>query len=64
MKISLENYDFVLMFSLKTYILGTVEKRLEYQQCMIWIKNKNIRYSPANPSFSIKKKVGYKGVNI
>ena len=25
----------------------------EYPQCMFWIKNKKIRYSPANPSFSI-----------
>ena len=25
----------------------------EYPQCMFWIKNKKIRYTPANPSFSI-----------
>ena len=23
----------------------------EYSQCMFWIKNKKIRYTPANPSF-------------
>ena len=25
----------------------------EYPQCMFWIKNKKIRYTPANPSFAI-----------
>ena len=25
----------------------------EYPQCMFWIKNKKIRCTPANPSFSI-----------
>ena len=25
----------------------------EYPQCMFWIKNKKIRYTPANPSFTI-----------
>ena len=34
----------------------------EYPQCMFWIKNKKIRYSPVYPSFAIK--VGYKGVYI
>ena len=23
----------------------------EYPQCMFWVKNKKIRYTPANPSF-------------
>ena len=27
----------------------------EYPQCMFWIKNKKIRYTPAIPSFSILK---------
>ena len=31
----------------------------EYSQCMFWIKNKKIRYTPANPSFYIK--VGFEG---
>ena len=25
----------------------------EYPQCMFWIKNKKIGYTPANPSFSL-----------
>ena len=25
----------------------------EYPQCMFWVKNKKIRYTPANPSFAI-----------
>ena len=25
----------------------------EYPQCMFWINNKKIRYTPANPSFTI-----------
>ena len=35
----------------------------EYPQCMFWIKNKKIRYTPANPSFWYIK-VWFKGVNI
>ena len=35
----------------------------EYPQCMFWIKNKKIRYTPANPSFFYIK-VGFKGVYI
>ena len=34
----------------------------EYPQCMFWIKNKENRYTPAKPSFSIK--VGFKGVYL
>ena len=33
----------------------------EYPQCMFWIKNKKIVYTPANPSFFYIK-VGFKGV--
>ena len=36
---------------------------LEYPQSMFWSKNKKKRFTPANPSFAIKK-VGFKGVNI
>ena len=36
----------------------------EYTQCMFWIKNKKIRFTPVNHSFPIKKKVGFKGVYI
>ena len=25
----------------------------EYPQCMFWIKNKKIKYTPANPSFAL-----------
>ena len=34
-----------------------------YPQCMFWIKNKKIRYTPAYPSFAIIK-VGFRGVYI
>ena len=27
----------------------------EYPQSMFWIKNKKIRYTPVNPSFTLKK---------
>ena len=33
----------------------------EYKQPMFWIKNKKFRYTPANPSFSIKTEWGLKG---
>ena len=35
-----------------------------YPQCMLWIKNKNIMYTPENPSFAIYVKVGFKEVYI
>ena len=35
----------------------------EYPQSMFWSKNKKKRFTPANPSFAIKK-VGFKGVKI
>ena len=38
---------------LKTYIVGTRGGSNEYPQCMVWIKNKEIRYTPAYPSFTI-----------
>ena len=34
----------------------------QYRQSMFWSKNKKNRYTPANPSFTIK--VGFKGVYI
>ena len=54
----------LLIFSLKTYIVGTRKNRLnkailtstgdsnEYPQCMFSIKNKKTRFTPANLSFS------------
>ena len=34
----------------------------EYPQCIFWSENEEIKYTPANPIFTIK--VGYKGVFI
>ena len=54
------------IFLLKTY-MGLTETVLtsthyvirggsnEYPLCMFWLKNKKIRYTPANPSFTIEK---------
>ena len=36
----------------------------EYPQSMFWSKNKKNGYTPANPSFAIYIKVGFKGVYI
>ena len=36
----------------------------EYPQCMFWMKNNKIRYTPSNPSFFFYIKVGFKGVYI
>ena len=35
----------------------------EYPQCLFWIKNKKIRFTPSNPSFCYIK-VGFEGVCI
>ena len=35
----------------------------EYPQSMLWIKNKENRYTPANPSFSYIK-LGFEGLYI
>ena len=58
MKISPEKKKIFSIFSLKTYCGYTLEPPRrggsnEYLPCMFWIKNKKIRYTPANLSFSI-----------
>ena len=50
-------FDVFIIFALNIHCGYTLEppRRNEYLQCMIWSINKNIRYTPANSSFSIQK---------
>ena len=65
----LKNFDIFLIFAKNIHCGYTLEPPRrggsnEYPQCMFWIKNNKIRYTPANPSFFFYIKVGYKGVYI
>ena len=59
LKISLEKLSLFLLFlAQKIHCESTLEPPRrggsnEYPQCMFWIKNKEILYSPVNPSFTI-----------
>ena len=57
-----KNDFFLNIFTQNIHCGYTLEPPLsnEYPQSMLWIKNKKIRYTPANPSI----KVGFKAVHI
>ena len=53
---SKNNFDFLNVFAQNKHCEYSLEPPQrggsnEYPQCMFWIKNKKIRYTPANPSF-------------
>ena len=66
-KIQKKSFDIFLIFAQNKDCGYTLEPPRrggsnEYPQSMFWSKNKNNRYTPANPSFTIN--VGYKVVFI
>ena len=68
-KFPLKNFDIFLIFAQNIDCGYTLEPPRrggsnEYPQSMFWSKNKKNRYTPANPSFTILIKVGFKGVFI
>ena len=49
----IEKILILLLFLLKTLIVGTRGGSNKYPQSMFWSKNKKNCYTPANPSFAI-----------
>ena len=62
---NIQRFFFFFFFSeekIENVLWVHVRTASEYPQFMFWIKNKKIRYTPANPSFLYKN--GFEGVYI